>query len=82
MVKVARIHPGSIAEELGILPGTELLTVNGRALDDFLDWEFLTAEDTLEIEATLPDGERIVFASSRMGFKDEALYTDAPQPYG
>ena len=29
-----------------------------------------------------PDGERIVFASSRMGFKDEAIYTDAPQPYG
>ena len=29
-----------------------------------------------------PDGERIVFASERMGFKDEATYTDAPQPYG
>ena len=29
-----------------------------------------------------PDGEHIAFASSRMGFKDEALYTDAPQPYG
>jgi TolB protein len=29
-----------------------------------------------------PDGERIVFASTRMGFKDEAIYTDAPQPYG
>jgi Tol biopolymer transport system component len=29
-----------------------------------------------------PDGERIVFASSRMGFKDEVVYTDAPQPYG
>ncbi len=29
-----------------------------------------------------PDGESIVFASSRMGFKDEAVYTDAPQPYG
>ena len=29
-----------------------------------------------------PDGERIVFATSRMGFKDEAIYTDAPQPYG
>ena len=29
-----------------------------------------------------PDGEQIVFASSRMGFKDEATYTDAPQPYG
>jgi len=29
-----------------------------------------------------PDGERIVFVSTRMGFKDEAPYTDAPQPYG
>ncbi len=29
-----------------------------------------------------PDGEYIVFASSRMGFKDEVPYTDAPQPYG
>jgi Tol biopolymer transport system component len=29
-----------------------------------------------------PDGEFIVFASGRMGFKDEVTYTDAPQPYG
>lgn len=29
-----------------------------------------------------PDGERILFTSSRMGFKDEAVYTFAPQPYG
>ena len=29
-----------------------------------------------------PDGEQIVFASSRTGFKDEVTYTDAPQPYG
>jgi TolB protein len=29
-----------------------------------------------------PDGEHIAFVSSRMGFKDEVVYTDAPQPYG
>jgi Tol biopolymer transport system component len=29
-----------------------------------------------------PDGERILFSSSRMGFKDEALFTGSPQPYG
>jgi TolB protein len=29
-----------------------------------------------------PDGEWIAFASSRMGFKDESLYTIGPQPYG
>src|SRR5580692_11095248 len=29
-----------------------------------------------------PDGEQLLFTSSRMGFKDEAIYTGAPQPYG
>jgi len=29
-----------------------------------------------------PDGDKLLFASTRMGFKDEALYTFAPQPYG
>jgi Tol biopolymer transport system component len=33
-------------------------------------------------QAWSPDGEHIVVASSRMGFKDEGIYTDAPQPYG
>jgi S1-C subfamily serine protease len=34
MVRVSRIHPGSIAEEIGLQPGTELLTINGRDLND------------------------------------------------
>jgi Tol biopolymer transport system component len=29
-----------------------------------------------------PDGERMLFTSSRMGFKDEAVLTGNPQPYG
>jgi Tol biopolymer transport system component len=29
-----------------------------------------------------PDGERLLFCSSRMGFKDEVLLIGAPQPYG
>jgi TolB protein len=29
-----------------------------------------------------PDGKWIAFSSARMGFKDEALNTDSPQPYG
>src|SRR4051812_29512286 len=65
MVRVRGIQDGSIAEELGIVPGTELLTVNGRELADFLDWEFLTADDELVIEARLPDGEEIVYDIER-----------------
>ena len=29
-----------------------------------------------------PDGERLLFTSSRMGFKDEAVLIGNPQPYG
>jgi TolB protein len=29
-----------------------------------------------------PDGEWILFSSTRMGFKDESIYTPSPQPYG
>jgi putative radical SAM enzyme (TIGR03279 family) len=65
MVRVARVLPDSIAEELGIVRGTELRSVNGRELDDFLDWEFLTADDELVIEARLPDGEEIVYEVER-----------------
>jgi putative radical SAM enzyme (TIGR03279 family) len=65
MVRVSKVHPGSIADELGIVPGTQLATVNGRELADFLDWEFLGADDELVIEATLPSGEEIVYEVER-----------------
>ncbi len=32
--------------------------------------------------AWLPDGEHLLFTTSMKGFKDEATYTGAPQPYG
>jgi len=65
MVRVARVVANSIGEELGVVPGTELLAVNGRALADFLDWEFLTADDELAIEARLPDGEEVIYEIER-----------------
>ncbi len=66
MVKVSRIERDSIAESLGIQTGTELLTVNGRPLADFLDWEFLTADEELVIEARAPDGEQIIYELERL----------------
>ena len=65
MVRVSRVLEGSVAEELGIQAGTELLTVNGREVADFLDWEFLSADDELVIEARLPSSEDIVFEIER-----------------
>jgi TolB protein len=49
--------------------GTSLRRLtNGKGNDAHMSWSF--------------DVESTAFTSSRMGFKDEVAYTDAPQPYG
>ena len=65
MVRVTRVHPGGIADQIGIVPDTELLAVNGRPLEDFLDWEFLTADDAFVVTAKMPDGSAIEFDIER-----------------
>jgi putative radical SAM enzyme (TIGR03279 family) len=78
MVKVSRIERNSIAEELGMQPGTELLTVNGRPLGDFLDWEFLTADEELAIEARQPDGHHIVYELERLDGEPLGISLEPP----
>jgi putative radical SAM enzyme (TIGR03279 family) len=78
MIRVSRVLPASIAEEIGIVPLTELHSVNGRELADFLDWEFLTADDELVIEARLPDGEEVVYEIERP--EGESLGVELEQP--
>ena len=57
--------PDTIGAELGLLPGTELLAVNDRPLEDFLDWEFLTADEAFVVRARLPTGEEIEYDIER-----------------
>lgn len=78
MVKVSRIESNSIAEELGITPGTVLLTVNGRPLSDFLDWEFLTADEELVIEARQPDGEEVIYELERLDGEPLGIALEPP----
>jgi putative radical SAM enzyme (TIGR03279 family) len=65
MIRVSSVHPDSLAAELGLREGTELLSVNGRELQDFLDWEFLTADEELLLHVRQPDGEEIEFDIER-----------------
>lgn len=48
-----------------MVPGTELMAVNGRPVEDFLDWEFLTADDAVVISARLPGGEDVEYEIER-----------------
>jgi putative radical SAM enzyme (TIGR03279 family) len=59
------VAPDTIGAELGLIPGTELLAVNDRPLEDFLDWEFLTADEAFVVRARLPTGEEIEYDIER-----------------
>src|SRR4051812_48550713 len=65
MIRVQSVAPDSLGSELELVPGTELLSVNGRELHDFLDWEFLTAEDQFFLLARLPGGEMVEYDVER-----------------
>ncbi len=65
MIRVHAVAPESLGTQLGLVPGTELHAVNGRPLEDFLDWEFLTADDRFLLEARLPTGEAIEYDVER-----------------
>lgn len=54
---VSEVIPGSIADELGAEPGDELLSINGQAVEDVLDYHFLTNDEYMTVLLAKPDGE-------------------------
>jgi putative radical SAM enzyme (TIGR03279 family) len=59
MVRVAAVGETGLGATLGMVRGTELRAVNGRVIEDFLDWEFLTAEDAFTVDVRQPDGSEM-----------------------
>ena len=65
MLRIAAVAPDSLASELGLLPGDELLSINGRELVDFLDWEFLAADESFALSVQTARGEAVDFDIER-----------------
>jgi putative radical SAM enzyme (TIGR03279 family) len=65
MLKVTAVSPESLGSELGLVAGTELLSINGRVVEDFLDWEFLTADEQFLLHVRQPGGEEIEYDIER-----------------
>lgn len=59
-MRVVKVDPGSIAEELGIQPGDELQQMNGEPIRDELDVKFHMPNENLELEMIV-SGEYIIF---------------------
>jgi NifB/MoaA-like Fe-S oxidoreductase len=56
---VAAIVPGSIAAELGLLPGDLILAVGQQRLRDVIDYRFATADERIELLVRRDDQETI-----------------------
>ncbi|MGH7754024.1 MAG: DUF512 domain-containing protein [Gemmatimonadales bacterium] len=65
VIRVQEVLPNSLGAELRLEPGTELLSINGRKLEDFLDWEVLAADDQFVLHARLPSGREVEYDIER-----------------
>lgn len=47
--RIAGTEPGSVADELGLRPGDELLAINDNAVEDVIDVQYYAAEEELAL---------------------------------
>ena len=54
---IAGIEPGSIAEELELMPGDTVIEINGQPIEDVFDYHFLINDTYIEMLVRTKDGE-------------------------
>ena len=59
---VLRVAEGSLAEELGLVPGDKLVSVNDQPLRDIIDLSFAMAEEEIDLLVEHADGEQEMFS--------------------
>ena len=55
---VLRVAAGSLGEELGLMPGDKIVSVNGEPLRDIIDLSFAMAEEEIDLLVEHADGEQ------------------------
>ena len=54
---IKEVMPGSIAQEMEIMPGDVLLTINDSEIEDVFDYRYLIKDEYIEVVVRKPDGE-------------------------
>lgn len=62
--RIVGIEPGSLAEELDIRPGDELLSINDQPVEDIIDVQYYAAEEELVL-LVRREGELLEFEAER-----------------
>jgi putative radical SAM enzyme (TIGR03279 family) len=54
--RISRVLPDSIAAEIGFEPGDAIVSINGQAPRDLIDYQFLCADEILDLEVLDAEG--------------------------
>ena len=54
---IKAVEPGSIAEEMGVEPGDELLSIDGQRPEDIFDYEYFIQNEEIVVLIRKADGE-------------------------
>lgn len=57
MIRISAVEPGSIADELEIKPGDYLLSIDGKKIRDYIDYQYGVAADFFVLMVQKADGE-------------------------
>lgn len=58
---ITKITEGSIADELEIEKGDILLSINSQSVEDIIEYQYLIADEYIELEIQTKDGEIVIY---------------------
>ena len=81
---VLSVDPGSIAEELELLPGDLIVSIDGQKITDYLDYKFLATNEHIVMEVLKGNGELFEFEIYNedledLGINFENMLFDSPK---
>ncbi len=80
-IKIEKIEPGSIADELEIEAGDRLLAINGRPVRDIIDFGYYSSEEELLLEIEKEDGEIWEVEVVLEEGESPGILFEAPKPF-
>jgi putative radical SAM enzyme (TIGR03279 family) len=78
---IEKVLPGSIAEEMEIVPGDRLTAINGHPLRDIIDYNYFSVEEELTLEIVKGDGVLWDVEIERGEDEPLGLIFQAPVPF-